>query len=683
MSETTTRKKAKPSLPKKPSIIPPELFNAVNLPTFPVEIENFRLLKRIGQGRSAVVFLAEHLVLGINVALKIIKPTLSWDPEEIALFLNEARKQACLTASLRDPGICQIYESGLFDDHPYTSMHFIDGGTLHTNAPKSPRDIAPLFYKMATTLAKIHEQGIVHLDLKPSNILIDSDGQPVIADFGISRNMESVRIAPEKNEISGTPNFMSPEQWAGTPGIQSDVFSLGKVLNEVLDNYEYPEQLDQRLIEIAKKATAIEPAKRFSDMKSFADALKSLMEAPKVGEAILALSQPLPARQPTRLSLDDLHFAVIGPGSVVPRLPQPRNRLFLDVGNDLCPGILDHHQGPNVATSATQLVVQYPDFVLAAIDPLRKQGDKFFLVLPDSLSFDALASAYLSVELLVQGQLPRNARVLANYANLIDSGETFPDTNNPFSLYAAILYLVTQPIGDKGMPHNLREAASNCFELFDWALKRQLDGKREIHEINSLDCPIFNEDDRRIIHGDRLRYEAKLLNPNCKAQYVDLLLPSNLGGFVQVDCLFVRDVQNIDDSERCMFFKNWARSDSVRAPREGGFVLLSVYHSASLSTKPRCIISLRPDSKATLFGLASLLEHKECAKRKELHGGHDDRVVHSATGEPIPFSSERVNSDPWYDGRGHNFTIVDSPRAGTVLTADEIESTLWEFSGGK
>ena len=161
---------------------------------------------------------------------------------------------------------------------------------------------------------------------------------------------------------------------------------------------------------------------------------------------------------------------------------------------------------------------------------------------------------------------------------------------------------------------------------------------------------------------------------------MQLSLPGHFGGRVEVDTLLVRDVQNLDDPQRCIFFKDWARSDRERSPAGMGFLGLSVFMSKSPRDVRRCILSLTPDSGGSLRGLAELLDRAESDRRQEVYGA-DDRIIDPLTGARIPGRPGYGNSDPWYDGRAHGLTIVDSPRSGTLLTAEEIEALFLEFGG--
>ena len=116
------------------------------------------------------------------------------------------------------------------------------------------------------------------------------------------------------------------------------------------------------------------------------------------------------------------------------------------------------------------------------------------------------------------------------------------------------------------------------------------------------------------------------------------------------------------------------------APGGEGILALSVFMTETPRDPRRCILSVTPDSGASLRGLAGLLDEAESERRRQVYG-EDDRVIDPATGSRKPPRAGYDNADPWYDGRAHGFTIVDSPRSGTLLTADEIEQIFVKFGG--
>src|SRR5262249_19060330 len=169
----------------------------------------------------------------------------------------------------------------------------------------------------------------------------------------------------------------------------------------------------------------------------------------------------------------------------------------------------------------------------------------------------------------------------------------------------------------------------------------------------------------------------KLADPQCQARRALLRLPSRLGGFEEVQALLVREGQDVGDPERVLFFKDWARGE--------GFAALSVFMNKGRNDRPGCILSVTPASQASLEGLWEQLEQAESARRRELHGGQDDRLIDPKTGLPLrrresaPGAPPWPNAAPWYDGRSHGGTIRDAPTGGPALIADEIEEIFLRF----
>jgi hypothetical protein len=158
-----------------------------------------------------------------------------------------------------------------------------------------------------------------------------------------------------------------------------------------------------------------------------------------------------------------------------------------------------------------------------------------------------------------------------------------------------------------------------------------------------------------------------------------LRLPARLGGNGALETLLARDVCRANDPGRCLFFKDWARSDTARGGANG-FTALSLFESAAADDVRRCIVSVAPGRGVSLRGLGAVLDRAEGERRRQLHGV-DDRVTDPATGRPCEKRTGYANADPWYDGRAHDYTIVDAPHSGTRLQADEIETIFLRFGG--
>ncbi len=305
-------------------------------------------------------------------------------------------------------------------------------------------------------------------------------------------------------------------------------------------------------------------------------------------------------------------------------------------------------------------------------------------MLHEAPDFDAVASAYLSIALLTTGGFPPGTEALTRYADKIDEGSIGHTLSQPFSLYAAYMQLLNRHarLGRPADHAYWRDCVGQGLELIAYTLDRSLRDGLALPSVDALRTARTSSTMRtdRDILADVLRYRRKLEDPKTLHRIVKLSLPGQFGGRVELDTLLVRDVQNVNDPEGCTFFKDWARSDRMHAPGGEGFFGLSVFMTESPRNLRRCILSVTPDSGASLRGLGALLDAAESERRRQVYG-EDDRVIDPATGARKPPRAGYDNADPWYDGRAHGFTIVDSPRSGTLLSAEEIEGTFVRFGG--
>jgi serine/threonine protein kinase/tetratricopeptide (TPR) repeat protein len=187
----------------------------------------------IGSGGMAVVYRARDERLGRQVALKFLSPYLSADPGATSRFLTEART----AAALDHPNVCTIYEIGETDDGQlFIAMPLYEGETLQARLTRGRLtfdETLPLALQIARGLEHAHESGIVHRDVKPSNIVILPDGTAKIVDFGIARIHDAALADPQT--LIGTAFYMSPEQAGGRPiDCRSDIWSFGIVIHEML-----------------------------------------------------------------------------------------------------------------------------------------------------------------------------------------------------------------------------------------------------------------------------------------------------------------------------------------------------------------------------------------------------------------------------------------------------------------
>jgi hypothetical protein len=169
---------------------------------------DYELLAELGRGGMGVVYRARQLSLDRIVALKFIAAGLS-DTHQVARFVGEARAAARLV----HPNIVPVFEVGSVDEIHYFSMPLIDGESLEQRLqqPMATPELLRLVLRVCEAVDYAHRLGLLHLDLKPSNVLIDERGEPLIADFGLARHMDE-NGAVQAQEVSGTPAFMAPEQ---------------------------------------------------------------------------------------------------------------------------------------------------------------------------------------------------------------------------------------------------------------------------------------------------------------------------------------------------------------------------------------------------------------------------------------------------------------------------------------
>ena len=262
-----------------------------------VETLRYRLVREIGRGATATVYLARDEALDLAVALKILHPQLAGAGRGAALgrFLAGAR----LLAGLRHPGVVAVYDV----DEPARAlaMEWIAGGTLRARLAAHPdglpaAEVAATAGDLLATLAFLHGQGIVHGDLKPSNLLLRAPGEAVLADFGaavqIDREAGSARIG----EAGGTPLYLAPEQFQGAPAsAETDLYAAGAILWEAAMGRSLRSHADllQRGRPVGAEASGEAPP---AEGKPGLDAgLRA--RVPDSTEIILALLDPVPSRR--------------------------------------------------------------------------------------------------------------------------------------------------------------------------------------------------------------------------------------------------------------------------------------------------------------------------------------------------------------------------------------------------
>jgi TolB-like protein/tRNA A-37 threonylcarbamoyl transferase component Bud32 len=200
------------------------------------ELGDYELLEEVGRGGQGVVFRARQKSLNRTVALKVVSLG-QWASKA---HLKRFRREAEAAASLDHPNIVPIYEVDERDGSCYFSMKFVEGGQLDEvvrHAPISIRQAAKLIAKVARTVHYAHQHGILHRDIKPGNILLDQNGEPLLTDFGLARLLDTESTVTRTMEVLGTPSYMAPEQAVGSNSVVSsvtDVYGLGAVFYQLL-----------------------------------------------------------------------------------------------------------------------------------------------------------------------------------------------------------------------------------------------------------------------------------------------------------------------------------------------------------------------------------------------------------------------------------------------------------------
>ncbi|RLP90513.1 serine/threonine protein kinase [Micromonospora sp. BL4] len=274
----------------------------------------YRLDERVATGGMGDVWRASDLVLGRQVAVKVLLPALVSDPDFIARFRAEAR----IMAALRHPGIVQVYDCGE-DDLPdggradYLVMEFVDGEPLSRRIEAAGRlDVAEtmsIVAQAAQALNAAHRGGIVHRDVKPSNLLVQEDGTVVLVDFGVARSTNVTSIT-STNAVPGTALYMAPEQAAGRPvSGATDIYALGAVAYCCLtggppftgDNPlqvavrhlddeppELPHDIPEAVRALVSQALAKDPLDRFSSGAAMAEAARTAVTGGEPPTAMVA-----------------------------------------------------------------------------------------------------------------------------------------------------------------------------------------------------------------------------------------------------------------------------------------------------------------------------------------------------------------------------------------------------------
>jgi serine/threonine protein kinase len=257
----------------------------------------YKIIKELGHGGMASVYLAEDVTLGRNVAVKVLPHGACAEPETVKNFLNEAKK----AAALKHPNIVTIYTVDVMPDgQPYFAIEYLkeDFASKLKLPDTGLTEKLKAVSEVLKGLSYAHEKGVIHRDIKPENIMFNDAGEAVIIDFGIAKGGAATRTMTNARLTKGTPHYMSPEQCMGRSlDASSDLYSLGIVLYEAvagrvpfsadettavmyLHVHEPPDleilaraNAGENLIGVIKKAIAKNPEERFQSAAEFLAAL--------------------------------------------------------------------------------------------------------------------------------------------------------------------------------------------------------------------------------------------------------------------------------------------------------------------------------------------------------------------------------------------------------------------------
>lgn len=318
----------------------------------------YYLLERLGEGGMAVVYKAYDTRLERDVAVKIIRSG-AFPAEALDEVSKRFEREAKSLAKLSHPNIVKVHDYGEHEGAPYLVMEYLPGGTLKKILGKPvPWQVAlRLLLPVARGVAYAHQRGILHRDIKPANILITEHGDPMLSDFGIAKLFEADQTTnlTGTGMVIGTPEYMAPEQWTGQPTPQSDLYSLGIVLYEMVAGRKpymadtpasillkqatetlppprkfvsgLPEAMEFLLI----KALAREPRDRFADVNALIQAMEALLiTAPTVqsphADPDAALKETVVGPAPAAIELQNDGETVLPPPSGASSSPMPKVR---------------------------------------------------------------------------------------------------------------------------------------------------------------------------------------------------------------------------------------------------------------------------------------------------------------------------------------------------------------------
>ncbi len=278
--------------------------------------DRYQIIKSIGEGGMANVYLAYDTILDRNVAVKVLRGDLATDEK----FVRRFQREALSASSLSHPNIVEVYDVGEDNGSYYIVMEYIEGKHLKELIKKRGKltlsEVIDIMSQVCDGLATAHDSYIIHRDIKPQNIMILDSGLVKITDFGIAMALNSTQLT-QTNSVMGSVHYLPPEQASGKGStMQSDIYSMGILMYELLTGSlpfrgenaveialkqlkePIPSIKDKlpdvpnSIVNIVKRSTAKNPKNRYTDAREMLDDIKTAMDDSRVDEDILKLEFP-------------------------------------------------------------------------------------------------------------------------------------------------------------------------------------------------------------------------------------------------------------------------------------------------------------------------------------------------------------------------------------------------------
>ena len=278
--------------------------------------DRYQIIKSIGEGGMANVYLAYDTILDRNVAVKILRGDLSNDEK----FVRRFQREALAASSLAHQNIVEVYDVGEDNGEYYIVMEYIEGKHLKNLLKKRGKltlsEAVDIMMQITDGMSVAHDSYIIHRDIKPQNIMILENGLVKITDFGIAMAMNATQLT-QTNSVMGSVHYLPPEQASGQGStLQSDIYSMGIVMFELLtgelpfkgdnaveialkhlkepivDIREKIPNVQNSIVNIIKRATAKNPKNRYNDAREMYEDLKTCLDDARAMEPIISFKYP-------------------------------------------------------------------------------------------------------------------------------------------------------------------------------------------------------------------------------------------------------------------------------------------------------------------------------------------------------------------------------------------------------